>query len=135
TTRCTKATSSSHWEVQEGCMDLMHLSDKAFDPQPIDALGILGIEIDDALAVTLPSLRIPSGVIVATRTERWRSPDLAIAPGDVIHAVNGAAVLTIEGPDEGPAKPRTQTANRTAGRTRWKPCVRHRRARLTSIEW
>ena len=78
--------------------DLMHVGDALpFDLQPIEPLGLLGIEIDDELAQTLPSLRIPSGVIVAARTEHWGRADVSIAAGDVIHAVNGTAVLTIEG--------------------------------------
>ena len=70
--------------------DTLHLELK-----PIDMLGILAVEIDDVIGLLLPSLRIPSGLIVAARTEHWRGPSLSIAAGDVIHAINGTAIRSV----------------------------------------
>jgi serine protease Do len=78
--------------------DLVHLADtRPIDAQSIDGLGILGIEIDEAIASSLPSLRIPSGVIVAARNGYMARPALPITAGDVIHAINGTAVSTVGG--------------------------------------
>jgi serine protease Do len=65
--------------------------------KPIDRLGILVVEVDDLVALLLPSLRIPSGVVVAARSEHWYGPPLTVAPGDVIHSINGTAVLKVDG--------------------------------------
>jgi len=78
--------------------DLTDLSDAlALDLKRIDTLGILAIEVDDVMAGLLPELRIPSGVIVAGRTAHAAGPDGSITPWDVIHAINGTAVLTVDG--------------------------------------
>jgi len=77
---------------------LTDLSDAlALDLKRIDTLGILAIEVDDVIAGLLPEMRIPSGVIVAGRTVHAAGPDASITPWDVIHAVNGTAVLTVDG--------------------------------------
>jgi S1-C subfamily serine protease len=71
-----------------------------FHLKRIDTLGILAIEVNDLIDLILgllPSLRIPSGVIIAGRTEHLASPDVSIAAGAVIHAINGTAVLTVDG--------------------------------------
>jgi serine protease Do len=65
--------------------------------KPIDRLGILAVEVDDLVQLLLPSLRIPSGIVVAARTEHWVGPSLRIAPGDVIHSINGTPVLKVDG--------------------------------------
>ncbi len=92
---------TTQWTVEVPVVHMrteLDLSDATrLEPQAIDALGILGIEIDEQLASTLSALRVPSGVIVAARTERFGRHDLSITAGDVIHAVNGTAVSTIDG--------------------------------------
>jgi serine protease Do len=65
--------------------------------RPIERLGILAMSIDDLVALLLPPLRIPSGIVVAARIEHWLGPSLTIAPGDVIHSINGTAVLEVDG--------------------------------------
>ena len=67
------------------------------DKGPIGRLGILGADIDSNVARLLPQLRVPSGVIVAARVDEWRRADVALAAGDVIHAFNGAPVMSLEG--------------------------------------
>ena len=60
-------------------------------------LGILTVEIDEVISSLLPSLRIPSGLVVAARIEGGGGPAMSVAAGDVIHAINGTAVLSVEG--------------------------------------
>ena len=78
--------------------DLAQLSDTfRLDPKRIDPLGILALDLDDAiLGLLLPSLRIPSGVVVAGRPESGDGADASLAPWDVIHAINGTAVRTMD---------------------------------------
>jgi serine protease Do len=58
-------------------------------------LGVLGIGITEDIEGMVPSLRDPSGVIVAARTEDPQAADVSLATGDVIHAVNGRRVTTL----------------------------------------
>jgi serine protease Do len=62
----------------------------------ISKLGIIAIEIDPQLAPGLASLRITSGVIVAAKSAD-PNVDVSLSTGDVIHAINGAPVETLEG--------------------------------------
>ena len=59
-------------------------------------LGIVALEIDPRIAKSLPGLRIPSGVIVVAKSAD-SSVDVSLATGDIIHAINGAPVETIQG--------------------------------------
>jgi len=60
-------------EVVHISSDLTRLSDALhLELKPIDTLGILAVEIDAVIGALMPSLRIPSGLIVAARTEHWR---------------------------------------------------------------
>ena len=60
-------------------------------------LGILGIEIDSKIAAMLPSMRQRSGVIVAARAAGLGGTENSLATGDVIHALNGAPITSLEG--------------------------------------
>jgi serine protease Do len=59
-------------------------------------LSILGIALDIDLARTMPTLRIPSGVVVAARTLGSRINQVPLQTGDVIHSVNGTFVTTLQ---------------------------------------
>ncbi|HZA98765.1 MAG TPA: trypsin-like peptidase domain-containing protein [Gemmatimonadales bacterium] len=62
----------------------------------IERLGILGLDVTPELARLIPDLRAASGVAVAgVAMETGGSPGLLA--GDVIHAVNGAAVTNLAG--------------------------------------
>ena len=39
---------------------------------------------------------MPSGVVVAARTQDPHAADVSLSAGDVIHSVNGAAVATLQ---------------------------------------
>jgi S1-C subfamily serine protease len=62
----------------------------------VSKLGIVAVEIDSRIAPSLSGLRITGGVIVAAKSAD-PSVDVSLAAGDVIHAINGAPVATIEG--------------------------------------
>ena len=48
-------------------------------------------------AALLPALRISSGVFVAARTRVSSGNDVPLVAGDVIHAVNGVTVRSLDG--------------------------------------
>jgi serine protease Do len=62
----------------------------------VSKLGVVAVEIDSNMATNLSGLRIPSGVIVAAKAAD-SNIDVSLANGDVIHAINGAPVETLEG--------------------------------------
>jgi S1-C subfamily serine protease len=45
----------------------------------------------------LPRIRVPSGVIVTARAQEGRGAEVPLAAGDVIHAMNGILVSTLDG--------------------------------------
>ena len=61
----------------------------------VSKLGIVAVEIDSRIAPSLSGLRITGGVIVAAKSAD-PSVDVSLVAGDVIHAINGAPVDTIE---------------------------------------
>jgi serine protease Do len=63
----------------------------------VQKLGIFGVEIDDKLAATLGDLRIPSGVVVAAMSADQIGVDADLDPGDIIHALNGKQIKTLDG--------------------------------------
>jgi len=77
--------------------DLERLSDLG-DPETnrINQLGVVGIPIDDSIAPMVPNLRIPSGVIVAGRSQGSRAADVSLSAGDIIHALNGTSISNIQ---------------------------------------
>ncbi len=54
----------------------------------VSRLGILAIDLTDALRSQLSSLRIPSGVVVVGRAADLILPDNGLQTGDVIHQLN-----------------------------------------------
>jgi len=63
-------------------------------PNLVERLGFIGVAVDESTTEALPGLRLPFGVVVVVRVETSHTPELSLARGDVIHAVNGAAVTT-----------------------------------------
>ena len=68
------------------------------DPEKslVSKLGIIGVELDPKTATSLAGLRISSGVIVVAKAAE-SNVDASLATGDLIHAINGAPIETIEG--------------------------------------
>jgi len=62
----------------------------------IPKLGILGLTIDDKIRSVLSALRIPDGVLVAALGGSPSYFGDQPQAGDVIHAVNGTRVNSIE---------------------------------------
>lgn len=65
------------------------------DKSLVSKLGIVAVEIEPKLATSL-GLRMASGVIVAARAAD-SNIDVPLTTGDVIHALSGAPVETLEG--------------------------------------
>jgi serine protease Do len=62
----------------------------------VQALGILGVELDQKTAAMTQGLRDPFGVVVAARAAGGRV-EIPLAVGDVIRTVNGDKVTTLDG--------------------------------------
>ncbi len=59
----------------------------------VPRLGILGVDLDQQIAAMLPARRVRSGVVVvSTVAGAIDSRDGGLAPGDIVHAVNGKQV-------------------------------------------
>ena len=73
---------------------LSHAKDDALimHPGPMNR----GVEIDSDVAKHLPPLRIPRGVAVAGRAADGPMFEMPLIPGDVIIAVNGVDIVTLE---------------------------------------
>src|SRR5712692_1815396 len=78
-------------EAFDGVADLVD-PDTSVVPQ----LGILGVSIDTDAARAIGTLRVPSGVMVAAHAEDRHAADVSLSAGDVIHAVNGAAISNLQ---------------------------------------
>jgi S1-C subfamily serine protease len=44
----------------------------------------------------VPGLRIPSGVVVAGRSQGSRGADVALSAGDIIHTLNGTSISNLQ---------------------------------------
>jgi serine protease Do len=62
----------------------------------VPALGILGITVDQRIAAMAGGLRLSSGVIVAGRMQNPAGVDPGLQTSDVIHAINGDFVLSVD---------------------------------------
>lgn len=62
----------------------------------VKELGIFGVEVDDRIAAELPGLRRPSGVIVAALAAGMLGVETDLQQGDVIHALNGKSIETLD---------------------------------------
>ncbi len=70
----------------------------AADPEKslVTRLGILAIDLTDAIRNKISSLRIPSGVIVLGRAADLITPETGLQTGDVIHALNTTPITSME---------------------------------------
>jgi serine protease Do len=77
--------------------DMDRLAD-SLDPAKdlVPQLGILGVQIDRRISEMVPDLRMASGVIVAARTAFGASVESGLETGDVIHALNGVTIISLE---------------------------------------
>jgi serine protease Do len=90
----TRSIEATVAERPHGIENLSDLVDP--DKGLVGRLGIMGVDIDDHIAQLIPGLRISSGVIVAARVDEWRRADVALLAGDIIHAINGHEVTSLD---------------------------------------
>lgn len=62
----------------------------------VPQLGILGIDVTSKLGSMVDDLRVRSGVIVVARADTPGVPNLGLRTGDVIHAVNGRPIQSLD---------------------------------------
>ncbi len=65
------------------------------DENLVPRLGILAIDLTPQAVALLPGLRARSGVVVAARSPDAIYGRVALAPGDVIHALNGKPITSL----------------------------------------
>jgi serine protease Do len=77
-----------------------HTDDLISDTDPetnaVHRLGIVGLDLTPERAAMVPDLRISSGVLVTARELNSSALEVALATGDVIHAVNGVNIRSID---------------------------------------
>lgn len=84
-------------EVIERKDDPQRFADMVAGPDNIvGRLGVVALTINDELRPELGDLRIPTGVLVAARTPSSTLLGEGPEPGDVIHAVNGTPIQTLD---------------------------------------
>ena len=68
------------------------------DANPLPRIDVLGVAIDEQIALLMPPQRIPGGVLVAAKMADAR-PRLGdqLAAGDIIHALNGTPISDLNG--------------------------------------
>jgi S1-C subfamily serine protease len=74
------------------------LSAQVMDPAKnvIIKLGVLGLDVDPDVANTIPGIRQRTGVLVTGRLAKREGVEGSLKVGDVIHAVNGLPVATMD---------------------------------------
>ncbi len=68
------------------------------DPEKnlVRRIGILAVPIDPGIAGMIPGLRVPAGILVVARALYAGGVESGLSAGDVIHAVNGTSVTTLD---------------------------------------
>jgi serine protease Do len=92
-----RGTASLTLTVEEQPHPLDQLAGLA-DPESsaIRKLGILGLDVGTDTASLTKDLRVPSGVLVAARTQPSSGNEIPLIPGDVVHAVNRVSVRSVD---------------------------------------
>jgi serine protease Do len=81
-------------EESHGVDRLIDLADPSHDSIP--ALGVIGVNTNNDVKEILGSLRLPLGVAVAARIPTESGIETGLQPSDVIHAVNGDFVKSVD---------------------------------------
>jgi serine protease Do len=100
-TKVTVLRGSEKLDLQTAVAERLHSADRLVDlvnPEQnmVGKLGILGIQIDEKIVPMLPDLREASGVIVVAKTVSSSAVDNPLSVGDVIHALNGSPVISLD---------------------------------------
>ena len=64
----------------------------------IEPLGIFGLNFGEELRPALWNVRLGKGVIVVGQAPGFNSVDTRLQPGDLIHALNGTPIESVERP-------------------------------------
>jgi serine protease Do len=91
-----EASVALHIPVTEQKNDPDRFADMITPGNIIPQLGIYGLSVDQKVANMLPDLRIASGVVVAAKGANAEYFGDRPNVGDVIHAVNGHAITSID---------------------------------------
>jgi len=91
---------SEKLSVEVPVIELPHEFDRLADlvnPEKnlVPKLGIVGVGIGPKIAAMFPTLRLTGGVVVVAKAAD-ANVDISLTAGDVIHAINGAPVETME---------------------------------------
>ena len=62
----------------------------------VPKLGLLFLEVDAKVAEVMHGMRHKYGVVVAARAPGAASQEVPLQPGDVIHAMNGVIVASLD---------------------------------------
>lgn len=81
-------------EAREENASLIDVGDPAIDSIP--KLGVVGVDLNANNAAFVPALRTASGVLVTAREDTPSGREVPLAAGDVIHAVNGVTVRSVD---------------------------------------
>ncbi len=100
-TKVTILRGTEKMNLQIPVAERPHTTDRLVDlvnPEEnmVGKLGILGIQIGEKIAPMLPDLREASGVLVAAKTVSSSAVDNPLTVGDVIHALNGTPVISLD---------------------------------------
>jgi serine protease Do len=79
---------------------------KAFDSDPlnpavdvdrnlISTLNIVGLDVNNSVAATVPGIRVRSGVLVTGKCSKRDGTPTSLKVGDLIHAINGMTVRSV----------------------------------------
>ena len=91
---------AEHLTVRVGVIERSHDQDQLghlVDPEQdsVPALGIVGLSIDERVARMVPEMRLPSGVIVASRAWDAHAADVSLSTGDIIHRLNSTPIADL----------------------------------------
>ena len=63
----------------------------------LSRLGVVGLTITPEVAEILGELRIPSGVVISSIVDNRLAVDSGLGEGDIVHALNGVKITTVDG--------------------------------------
>ncbi|HWC16615.1 MAG TPA: trypsin-like peptidase domain-containing protein [Terriglobales bacterium] len=65
------------------------------DRNLISMLNVVGLDVDNSVAATVPGIRMRSGVLVTGKCSKREGTQTALKVGDLIHAINGTTVHSV----------------------------------------
>jgi S1-C subfamily serine protease len=65
------------------------------DRNLISTLNVVGLNVDNNVAATVPGIRMRSGVLVTGKCSKREDMQAGLKVGDLIHAINGTTVRSV----------------------------------------